>query len=288
MAIVAVNHVWSGETWDDDLDGPRGYQSLYRVISNDPQESPQAVRAVVPARGTAFPTDARAFARKRSARRLDDTRLVWEVTITYEFRVNDPTESPLDEPPKIRWTSSLERVPIIKDLEGKAILNSAGDYPDPPPERDMVVWTINIQFNLASVPSGIRSFAGAVNEDAISIEGETIAAERARVIGLDISDVQERNEIQFRTVTLVIAAIDDEDTDGFDLSILDQGFRVKEDGELVDILIEDEEGNKARPSSPVLLDGSGGKLTDPSPDTAVFLDFVTTRKKNLTVFPGIV
>jgi hypothetical protein len=288
MAIVSVDHVWSGETWSDDVTGPRGYEALYRVISNDPAESPQNVRAAsgLPALGAAFATDASAFARRRRARRLDASRLVWEVTVTYEFGIEQPPESPLDEPVKIRWTSSLERIPAIKDLDGEAIVNSAGDYFDPPPEKDAVGWTIVIQYNAATVPTGILGFAGAVNNAGITVDGISIATERCRVVGLDISEIQERNDIEYRTVTLSLYALDP-DEDGFDLSLLDQGFRIKDGTDLKDILIEDEDGNENRPSSPVLLDGSGAKLSDPSPSTAVFMDYEVTRKKDLSAFPGI-
>lgn len=292
MAVTNVDLVWSGETWDDTIEGQRAYRELYRVISNDPQESAQNVRgaAGIPALGAAFVSDAAAIAISRSASRLDTTRLVWEVTVEYEIPELEPTDpdNPLNDPVRIRWTSSLERVPAFKDINDEAIVNSAGDYFDPPPEKDQAVWTINIQFNAAVVPAAIISYAGAVNSGAITIDGIAIATEQARMVGLDISEVQERNEISFRTVTLGVAVVDDGDPSlDWDLSILDQGFRIKEEMELKDILIPDEDGNSQRPSSPVLLDGMGAKLTDPSPNSAVFLDFSVTQKLDFTVFPGI-
>lgn len=287
MAIVSVDHVWSGETWDDDVTGPRGYQALYRVVSDDPLESPQSVRtaAGLPVLGDAFPTDVSAFVRRRKARRLDSTRLVWEVDIEYEFGLE---ALPENDPAIIRWTSSLERVPAIKDINGEAIVNSAGDYFDPPPEKDLPIWTISIQFNASSIPTAIISYAGSVNDGAITIDGMSVAAEQAKIVGLDIGERQERNDIEFRTITLSIAVADDGDSSlNWDLSLLDQGFRIKDGTDLKDILIEDEDGNKNRPSCPVLLDGNGAKLTDPSPSTAVFMDYEVTQKLDFTVFPGI-
>src|SRR5690606_12088820 len=98
----------------------------------------------------------------------------------------------------------------------------------------------------------------------------------------------ERNDIEFRTVTVAVAVADDGDSSlNWDLSLLDQGFRIKDGDELKDILIEDEDGNKERPSKPVLLDGSGGQLSDPSPSTAEFLDYEVTQKLDFSIFPGI-
>jgi len=57
--------------------------------------------------------------------------------------------------------------------------------------------------------------------------------------------------------------------------------------QLQDILIEDEDGTKARPTSPVLLNGKGQKLDFATDGAGVFGRYVMTRKLDLTVFPGI-
>lgn len=286
MAILAANHVWSGESWEDDEEGPRGYQALYRVISNNPTESPLAVRAAVPSLRSAYPSDPAAYLVKRSATRSSESRLVWEVTLTYEFDPEDPEEpeeSPLDEPPKFRWTAGQYTKPVIKDRDNEAIVNSAGDYFDPPPEIEDVRWTVNIQKNVASVPAAVLTYAGRVNESSFTVDGVSVLAEKARIVSLDIGELQEKNEINYRVFTCAIEFREE----GWDLELLDQGYRIKDGTDLKDILIADENGDEQRPSSPVLLDGLGAELTDPSPETAVFLMFPVHKLLDFSVLPGI-
>lgn len=287
--IVSNNLVWSGETWSDDNTGTRSYEELYRIITNDPFESAATIRAAVPLPYTPYPDDPVAVVKKRSARRADDSRLIWEVTVEYSYDSTEPEEpeaNPLSRQPKIRWTSALVNKAVVRDIDGDAVVNSAGDYFDPPPEADYPRWTATIQFNAATVPVGILSYAGARNNAAVVIDGVSVSEERARITSLDIGEVQEENGISFRSITLAVECRDDGD-DSFDLEPLDQGFRFKDGTTLKDILIEDEDGKKNRPSAPVLLDGAGAVLANPSSSSAVFLNFVVVRSLDLTVFPGI-
>jgi len=290
MSIESVDEIWNGQTWSDERDGSREYQRVYRVISNDPQESPVTVRAngSIPTLWSAHPNDAAAICTGRTARRIDASRLVWEVTVDYAWAPTDAEDEPdpLNRDPLIRWTSQLVSKPIIKDIDGDAVVNSAGDYFDPPPEAEFPRWNVNIQWNATEVPSAILQYPGMVNSSGITIDGVSVAAERARVVGLDIGELQVENGVEYRVISVVLEVRHADDY-GFDLELLDQGYRIKDGDELKDILIEDEDGNKNRPSSPVLLDGSGAKLTDPGPDTAEYLEFEVTRKGDLTVFPGI-
>jgi hypothetical protein len=286
MAIVDVTEIWSGETWEDEAEGNRTYERLFRVYSDTPTETQLAVKTAVgiPPLGSAYPTDVTAFARRRSARRIDESRLVWEVTVAYDNSKPDP--NPLLQPPKIRWSSSLVTQPVVRDLTGKACLNSAGDYFDPPLEADFPRWTATIQFNTDFVPTWILSYSGAINSSPISIDGVAVDALHARIVSLEIGEVQEENEVSFRQVTVGIECrrVGDQ---VFDLQPLDQGFREKVEDELKDILIEDAEGNLQRPTAPVLLDGNGRMLSNPTPDNAVFLEFPICPRLNFAVFPGI-
>ena len=269
--------------------GERTYTRKFDIHC-DPDETMVAVRAALPLSYEADPVDGAAVVVTRTATQDKERRTLWRGEVRWKWSPEDAGEEPdpLDRAPKIRWTSRLERNTVEKSRDGKAVLNSAGDYFDPPVEADFVRWTVNIQFNATSIPADIRSYAGAVNDGAITIDGESIAAGRARIIGLDIGELQVENDVPFRSITLAIEVRDDDEED-YELHLLDQGYRIKDDDDLVDILLEDEDGTKNRPSAPVLLDGSGAKLADPNPDDAVFLDFENPaiREKTFTVFPGV-
>lgn len=286
MAITLVTRVWSGETWDDDIEGAKGYTDFFRVFSNDPDESRINVRAALPLPGTPHSEDNSAFCRGRSAVRSAESRLIWECTVEYEFdpkEPEEPTESPLDEPTKFRWTAGLYTKPVIKDRNGDAIVNSAGDFFDPPPEREVPRVSVNIQKNVASVPVAVLTYPGRVNDSSFTVDGVSVVAEAAKITAIDVGELQEKDDIPYRVFTCTIEF--EEDT--WDLELLDQGYRIKDGTDLKDILIEDEDGEFNRPSSPVLLDGSGGKLTDPSPTTAVFKTFHVQKLLDFSVLPGV-
>lgn len=291
MAVTSIWHVWSGETWDDDAEGARSYTELYRVTSNDPAESPQAIKAAVGGPGTAHPTDPTAFLRSRSASRSSESRLVWEVTLTYGFDPkdpDDPVDNPLNEPTKYRWTAGAYTKPTIKDRNDDAVVNSAGDYFDPPPEVEEPRWSVNVQKNVASVPLAVLTYAGRVNSAGFTVDGVSVLAEKAKIIALDISEYQEKNDIGYRVFTYTVEFREE----GWGLEVLDQGYRIIDPADAtkrVDILVDDEETppGKQRPSVPVLLNGAGGKLANPSPTTAVFLTFPVHKTLDFTVLPGI-
>lgn len=290
MAVTEVN--LTGQGWSDEKDGTRTYTRTYDVHTDDPDDTMVEVRAALPLNWDADPVDGAAIVVTRNAEQDKERRMLWRGSVEWKWSPEDAEDDeepdPLDRSPKIRWTSRLERNTVEKSRDGKACLNSAGDYFDPPLEADFARWTANIQFNATSIPSDIRTYAGAVNSGAIEIDGEPVAAERARIIGLDIGEVQVENEVAFRSITLAVEVRDDDDED-YELHPLDQGYRVIDGTERKDILIEDTDGNLNRPTSPVLLNGSGTQLADPDPDNAVFLDIQNPaiRLKDLTIFPGI-
>jgi hypothetical protein len=288
MSITAVN--LTGQGWDDDKSGGRSYRRTYDVHSDDPNETMVAVRQALPLAWEADPVDGAAVVVTRTAEQDPKARKLWRGEVIWEWAPEeDEDEDPLERDPKIRWTANRVLVPAIKDRDGDAIVNSAGDFFDPPPERPRTRWIANIQFNATVIPTNLRQYADAVNNAAITIDGEPVAAERAQVVGLDISEIQYWGEDQtaYRSITLAVEVRDDDD-ESFDLELIDQGYRITGyGGELEDILIPDEQGTLNRPSAPVLLNGSGGKLTNPSPSTAVFLTYDISNLRDLTVFPGI-
>lgn len=286
MAITAVQLVWSGPAFNDDVEGAVGYTETYRIYSNDVNESVVNVRNALPALGTPHDDDPKATVKSRSADRPDNSRLIWDGVVTYEFDPedpDDPEDNPLDEPVKFRWGGSLYTKPVIKDRDGNATVNSAGDYFDPPPEIEVPSFQVNVQANVASVPLVVLTWAGRVNESSFTVDGVGVDAEAARIIALDIGEYQEKNDIGYRVFTYTIEFREE----GWDLEMLDQGFRIKDGDTLKDILIEDEDGTKNRPSAPVLLDGSGAKLTDPTPENAVYLTFPVYKLLDFSSLPGI-
>lgn len=295
MSIVAVNLV--GQGWDDSKDGARSYRREYLIHSDNPDETMLAVRAALPLAWESDPIDAAAVVVTRSAEQDPKARKLWRGEVIWEWAPTDPEdEDPLDRQPKIRWTSQTLMVPIIKDRNGDAVVNAAGDYFDPPPEVPRTRWVANIQFNATAIPTNIRSYANAVNNSAIVVDGEPVASERAMVMALDISDVQYWGEAQtaYRSITLALEVRDDDD-ESFDVEVLNQGYReLNDNDEPVDIYLPLSDdapagAQRERVSAPVMLDIDGKRIAQPDPTNVVFLTFQNpyTRLKDLTIFPGI-
>lgn len=270
MAITAITETWRGESWSDETDGSREYERVFTLYSNDPLESAVAVRTYtgLPLPGEPYPDDAAAYVTNRSARRPDNSRLIWEVTVSYAFQVEEP-EDPLNMAAVIRWSSGLYERAVYKDRNGDAICNSAGDFFDPPSMAEFPVFTVNVQKNLTAVPTAILSYIGAVNSAEFTVDGVSIPANKARIVGLEVGEKKVEQDVQFRTVTFSMEVRDEE----WKHERLDEGLRIKDAGVLKDILVEDEDGNKERASSPLPLDGAGARLSDPTPTTVKFREF---------------
>jgi hypothetical protein len=298
MAVTAVNLKPGGQSWDDNKDGTRSYVRRYLVHTDDPDESMVSIRAALPTAYGSDPVDTAAVVVTRSAEQDEKVRTLWhgEVIWTWEPSEDEEEPNPLDREVAIDWTSNTIMVPAIKDKDGDAIVNSAGDYFDPPPEREVERWIAQLEFNSELIPSNIRQYKGAVNISPCTIDGEPIAAERAKIVALRISkkqrwQVDDDTVITYRTVTLGVEIRDDDD-ESFDLELLDQGYRQKIDGLVSDIMVEpdpdaEDDEKPQRTSVPCLLNGSGAKLTNPAPNTAVFLTFDVANLRDLSIFPGI-
>lgn len=296
MSITAVN--LTGQSWDDSKDGTRSYVRRFNVHTDDPFETMVAVRAALPVFFESDPFDPATVVVTRRAEQDEKNRTLWrgEVTWTWEPEDGEEEPNPLDREVAIDWTSNTIMVPAIKDKDGDAIVNSAGDYFDPPPEREVERWIAQLEFNSELIPSNIRQYKGAVNISPCSIDGEPVAAERAKIVALRISkkqrwQVDDETTIVYRTVTLGVEIRDDDD-ESFDLELLDQGYRQKIDGVVSDILVEpdpdaEDDEKPQRTSVPCLLNGGGVKLSDPTPSTAVFLTFDVANLRDLSIFPGI-
>lgn len=196
----------------------------------------------------------------------------WDIEATYssellkqadQTNVTDPSERPA----KIKWKAQQYRRAISEDLDGNAIVNSAGDYFDPPPEIDSSHWVATIEKNVPAVPTFILSYTDAVNSDSFTIQGMTVNEKVAKIVDIDISDRQTEGDFNFYVFTYSLEFR----PETWRLKVLDQGFRYDDAGDIKQIT---DSSTPPRPiTSPKLLDGSGGILANPSPGNAEFITF---------------
>ena len=130
MAVISFKKIHNGRDGDDDGKARR-YTEVYRAVTNSNHDTAVTVLAAAPAFGAVYSGDMAAFCRRRRARNESFSKRVWIVTLAYSTE-REIEENPLDDPAIITWDTDPFQKPVVKDRDGKAHLNSAGDPFDPP------------------------------------------------------------------------------------------------------------------------------------------------------------
>jgi hypothetical protein len=275
VAIVSVNEIWDGRDGSDDVK-TRAWKRIWRIITDDPQDDGPLVMAQIPVSpGDPHPNDGGAYAEAAEVQQ-GSTRLVWLGTVRYTTD-RDYQPNPVNDPAVITWDGEPFQRPLIKDRNGEAVLNSAGDPFDPPIMRDDNRPVVNVVKNVSSVPIWVLNYRDVVNSDAFTVDGVAIAAGLAKIKWIPVSERKYRNGISYRTLTFQIHL----NKDGWNFKPLDMGYREKDGTDRKPIY--DAAGKAV--TQPMLLDGSGAKLDDPSPSTAVFLDYEGYEEAPFSILP---
>ncbi|TWT57257.1 hypothetical protein KOR42_06150 [Thalassoglobus neptunius] len=203
----------------------------------------------------------------------------WTVTCNYSSE-RELNEDPTAEPAEITWDGESYTEVVFVDINGDAIVNSAGDYfVDPTPTREKTHLIAKIKKNVSALPTWVLSYRDVVNSGAINIDGLPIGAKLAMIRRPLIGPWQERNDIPFRELTIDVHI----HPRGWKLEPMDVGFREKDGSDRIQI----KDGNDDEPTTPVPLDGSGNVLANPTPSNVVFLDFEVCDPVDFTILPGI-
>jgi len=146
---------------------------------------------------------------------------------------------------------------------------------------------------MPTVPTWLLDYNNCpINASGFTVDGVSIEAKKARLTTLDISEPQEENGTAFRTVTLTLEF----KKEGWTSKILDQGLRAKGTNSagktvmmtiMVPLMGEDGKpnGEEAVATSPILLDGNGKVLDDPTPSTAKFMEYELYDEKDFSALP---
>jgi hypothetical protein len=270
VSVVSVDEIWSGR--GGDVTTTQSGKSvvrrtrMFRVVTDTraDDEGDVLTHADVPKDGDQHPDEPLATVRHRSAQNEPFSALVWIVTIGYstEYEV---TENPLNQPAYIEWNTEQFQTIAVKDRYGRAIVNSAGDPFDPPPEKDDSRWTVSVRKNVPGVPSWILAYRDAVNSDPFVVDGVGIAAGAAKIQRIRIGGWEHRNSTAYRVFSFSMHI-----RESWRLLLLDQGFRVKNPDANAQRVQATNDGDEEFPTSPIPLDGSGNALSNPTLTTAVF------------------
>jgi len=310
-SVEPINDNRSGNEVYNEADGTsvKTSRKAWRVhtSSNTDDEHDVLASALLPKIGTAHSGDAnsRCIGRQCNPESHGQKRQ-WIFVADYSNKYAIE-ENPLNDPAKTEWSTETFQTPIWEDVDGNGIVNSAGDPFDPPPEKDDSRWTSITRKNvLPSVPNWIFAYQDGVNSDSFTIDGVGVEATWAKVSAIHLGEVQERNDTEYRVLTVTIhyrgegegvgsgsgsygSGSGTDAIEPWDLNLLDQGFREIDDegsgasGNIRNIKNADGEDITA----PVPLDGEGHKIVDPSLENSVFLQFQVYRQRAFSLIESM-
>lgn len=294
MSVVSVKRRWQDNEADDEQT-----RLSWLVTCDNPEDDPIAFVGALqssgdlPYRGSPHPYNPFLRSRGPKLKRYQGSPLHWICESEYKIFSNDRKEeeseqrqdhpNPIDRDPVITRTFEKVDRAIHKDRDGNAILNSAGDPFEEPviAQETYPVW--NISVNLEEDPAWMDELCDKVNQNAITIRGRNYPAGEALFEPGEVSDEKtEAGQDYFRVNCRILI-----NRRGWKERRYDNGYRKKQDGDLVRITVEDEDGETTYPNDPVLLDGAGDVLANPTPENAVELEFETFEEGDFSQIPGV-
>lgn len=102
------------------------------------------------------------------------------------------------------WRTTYKQELIFKSPnDGKPFQNTAGD-PIAGIQEEKPFWMMNYNFSARNKPRWIRSYAGAINDDEIRLDGESFGKYELLIGDLEITPEFDENAIEFRRINLQI------------------------------------------------------------------------------------
>jgi hypothetical protein len=184
VTVVSVTPTYAGLSGTGSLEGIREYVKVYTAVTDSADDGVMTVGndSRLPRKWSVFTwrgeVDPGALCWKITPRQDPDNQLVWEVTCEFSSDMKggpggalggDPdydVDNPLLAPPEVSWGNWVENEVITHDVNGKAILNSAGHPYDPPLMRRRKQRMVTIIRNEAEYPVAIdQEYVGCINSD---------------------------------------------------------------------------------------------------------------------------
>ena len=278
MSVVSANEQWEARSGSDD-GKTRTYVRSWQVFTSSKWDGPKtaSVHSSIPRVGAAHPDDYWAFVDKLDVKQDGELPTKWTVTANYSTDKKD--EDPLKDPVKISWSTESYQTPFVVDRNGNGVVNKAGDPFDPPYIIDDQRLVANVVKNVANVPTWVLLYRNVLNSDTFNLDGLSVAPGKAKVVAIGISEQQQRNDIQYRTLTIPIHL----NESGWVVSILNAGFFYYTS------LLTHAKGpctiNGKSVSVPVLLDLNGQQQLNPAFNTATFCDFDAYAERPFSILP---
>jgi hypothetical protein len=212
-----------------------------------------------------------------------DNPKLWVVRVEYDTEMPEE-EDPFDRPPEYSWTFAQFQKVAALDINGNAIVNSAGQYFDPPIEIDdsrpvLTIVRNEIYFN----PAIAIAYQDAINSEWFFgfAPGVVKVANISAVSQVEDDYPSAGNKFYYWKVTYEFMMR----RGGWTLQLLDQGrFKISAvaDG---DVMLEPIRDADLQPvTDPLPLNGSGQPIDEPGPTNCVFLPYQVYQALPFTAF----
>ncbi len=198
-----------------------------------------------------------------AAEGTDDSRS-YKITVNYgPYDANTFPENPLEHPIQVTWDNASYTKIVDEDINGDPVFNSAGDYFDPPVERDHARPVMRITRNEQTFdPAIAAAYGDRVNADTFA--GQDPGRWKCKPPTAQIQYHQACG--WYAIVNYEFELQTDPEQDGWKKRILDQGMYQLSGGARKPIQIKGQPADK-----PIPLDGSGVPISPAG--TPVYLDF---------------
>lgn len=235
-------------TYSEDKDGNPSYTLIWRVEIDDPTPLTAAKTAKqVTGVNRGDILDGVPCLTIDATKNSDDGR---QFLVTAVFGVPDEEDDPLDEPAEIKWSLDADSKIVEYDIFGRAILNSAGDPFSDPVEIDDMRPVLSVSRNEPSFNYSLAySYKDAVNADFFF--GAPPGTVKVANIGSTRKFKENYGYYYTNEYTFHF------NPQGWDVILLDQGFREKVSGKKKNIEVQGKEVTEAH-----LLNGQGAKLPE--------------------------
>jgi hypothetical protein len=197
-------------------------------------------------------------------------------TVTYAQKSLTYDPNPLSRPPEIEWGGTdISEVPM-KDINGKALVNSAGELYDGLPERPIKgAATCIITRNESSNPATVVTTYSNTTNDAAWNGVAKGNGKLGKIRGVKMHEIVNGTDVVYWRVSYPI----DFNTNGWALKPIDNGW-VTLDGAGKPQQHMDDNGNTA--TKQVFLNGSGGLLSHSAVVAGSFVTFPTAGYEIIT------
>lgn len=278
MGVVNVTTKWTGRSDEYAHDGGYTHTSAYTVLldgNDDPEIAPWVARNApdIPRVGDPLSYDPFIRCKRTGARPVGGSMVLWDVNCYYHLQTTGTDDTgegmsnPLEQTPKVSWSTAANAEAIDEDIHGDPIVNVNEEPFDPPVQRDYSDVILQFEANQLTFNYGTAvGWRDAVNTDVFL----GYAAGVARLMDWSAEHIYDgafdywrvKIKVQFRER-------------GWKKRILNQGLRVwtgnhNDDGSREYENVTDKDGNPVQ--EPVLLDADGYRLPDAAMATWVEFD----------------